>query len=161
MSRMAARTDGAFSSEVARALELLGEGVGSRAADALLDPGGAARLVRGLSAGSSLLLRAAPELREEAKGYAALPVDPAWARIARGSAEVAVAPLRVSGDATKARRAEVKAVAVRAREEPCCDSASCKLTRTAASVWLEVGDVGGAGDGGASRWLVAEARDLE
>jgi hypothetical protein len=158
---MAARTDGAFSSEVARALALLGEGVGSRAADALLDPGGAARLIRGLSAGSSLLLRAAPELREEAKGYAALPADPAWARIARGSAEVAVAPLRVSGDATRAGRAEVKAVAVRTREEPCCDSASCKLTRTAASVWLEAGDAEGAGGGGASRWLVAEARDLE
>jgi hypothetical protein len=160
MSRMAARIDGAFSSEVARALALLGEGVGSRAADALVDPSGAARMIRGLAAGSSLLLRAAPELREEAKGYAALPADPAWARIARGSAEVAVAPLRVLGEATKATRAEVKAVAVRTREEPCCDGASCKLSRTAASVWLEVGDAG-RGAGGASRWLVAEARDLE
>lgn len=154
MSRMAVRT--AFSGEVARALALLGEGVGSPAVDALLDPGGAVRMIRDLSEGGSLLLRAAPDLRAEAKGYAALPADPVWLKLVRGSGEVVTAPLRVRGEETKARRAKVKAIAVRTREEPCCDSASCKLSRTAASVWLEASD---AGDGGP--WLVAEARDLD
>jgi hypothetical protein len=150
---MAALSARSFSSEVARALDLVGEGAGSPAADALLDPAGAMRSLRGLAAGSSLLLRAAPELREEVKGYAALPSDPVWAAIKRGSVEVAVAPLRAAKKDVAARRAEAKAVAIETREEPCCDSASCKLSRTAASAWLDLG--------GAPRLLVAEARDLE
>lgn len=160
MSRMAELRAKAFSIEVARSLALLGEGVGSLAspaADGLLDPGGAARSLGALPAGGSLLLRAAPELREEAKGYAALPEDPAWALIARGSSEVSVAPLRATEEASGARRAKARAVAVLTREEPCCDSPSCKLTRTAAAAWLELE---GGGDRG-SRLLVAEARDFD
>ena len=158
MSRMAELRAKAFSIEVARSLALLGEGVGSLAspaADGLLDPGDAARSLRALPAGGSLLLRAAPELREEAKGYAALPEDPAWALIARGSSEVSVAPLRANEEAAGARRAKARAVAVLTREEPCCDSPSCKLTRTAAAAWLELEG------GGDRRLLVAEARDFD
>ena len=158
MSRMAELRAKAFSIEVARSLALLGEGVGSLAspaADGLLDPGGAARSLRALPAGGSLLLRAAPELREEAKGYAALPEDPAWALIARGSSEVPLAPLRANEKAAGARRAKARAVAVLTGDEPCCDSPSCKLTRTVAAAWLELE---GGGDG---RLLVAEARDFD
>jgi hypothetical protein len=148
----------AFSIEVARSLALLGEGVGSLAspaADGLLDPGGAARSLRALPAGGSLLLRAGPDLREGARGYAALPEDPAWALIARGSSEVSVAPLRATEKAAGARRAKARAVAVETREEPCCDSPACKLTRIAAAAWLELEG------GGDRRLLVAEARDFD
>lgn len=155
MSRMAALSASgkAFPGEVARALSLLGEGAGSPAADALLDPVGAARSLRGLEGGASLLLRAAPELRGEAAGYASIPADPVWLKIARGSAEVAIAPLRAQPGAGDERRATALSIAVETREEPCCDSASCKLSRAVASAWLRLDD--------GSRLLAAEARDFE
>src|SRR5688500_14276233 len=120
MSRMAALSASAkeFPGEVARALSLLGEGAGSPAADALLDPAGAARSLHTLADGGSLLLRAAPELRAEAAGYAPVPADPVWLKIAKGSAAVATAPLRARAKEGEKRRAEARAIAVETREEP-------------------------------------------
>jgi hypothetical protein len=135
-----------FQDEVSAALATLGMETHA-VADPIADPGGVAQALSEERA----VLRAAPELRAAAEGYAAEPAPPVWLGLTRGSREVAFVPLR--GGEKGVRR--VARVEIEQSLEPCCDALSCSLQRRHTAVWLCL-------EGGAppSRLLVAEQRAL-
>src|SRR4051812_30448770 len=102
-----------FRDEVSRALASLG--AAGVVADAVADPGGAARA---LEAEKALILRVWPELGPGSETHGPPPADPLWLRLERGSREVTLAPLR-GGPAQKARAA---GVVVETRTTSCCDA---------------------------------------
>jgi len=170
---MTAVDTASFNSEVARALLLLGARSQEIAVDALVDPSGAAGVLASLAGSASAaeegaILRVVPELAPSAEGYGPRPADPLWLRIRSGSAEVTLAPLRLRTDPGEAERVRVERVVIATEARPCCDSPSCKLDRTVASVWLKLAredkvkekDKGKGKALGARRLLVAEGRDL-
>jgi hypothetical protein len=135
-----------FQDEVSVALTTLG--MEARVvADAIADPGGAAQAL----SGDLVVLRAAPELRTAAEGYAAEPAPPVWLGLTRGSREVALVPLR--GGEKGVRR--VVRLEIEQGLEPCCDAPSCGLQRRHTAAWLRF-----EGDAPPSRLLVAEQRAL-
>jgi hypothetical protein len=128
----------AFDSDVIRALDAAGIAKDAPAHDATIAPVAAARALASLVAGASLALRGTPPLEGGDEAWAPAPVDPVWIRVERGAAEVTVVALR---GAAAAKRAATR-IAVEAEAHACCDAPSCKLERTLARVWLELGGEG-------------------
>jgi hypothetical protein len=137
-----------YHDEVSAALATLGAG-GSTVADAIADPGGAARALTA----DGLVLRAAPELSGAAAGYAPEPRPPLWLSFSRGSRDVASVSL--SGGNKVVRRAA--RVELEEAEERCCDAPSCSRSKRRTSLWLHLERATVA----PMRLLVAEQRTLD
>ncbi len=129
-----------FRDDVSAVLASLGPGAQGSLADAVADPGGAARALEN----EAIVLRAAPALASGAAGFGPDPALPVWVRFTRGAREVVEAPL--AGGETTPRR--VARIAIEATVAPCCDAPSCAAERVHVAAWL------GCDDG--ARLLVAE-----